>query len=121
MYQVLYNLVQKKMANYSPFTKIIMDDSRSPKNQPKSKSPFHSSSWIFGSKDEKKEPSYEDTKKSVGLIKPINDYEIRCVYKINMEGYYKNIPIYLQKNEYKYIPNYDKFYQKKKNNILYNR
>jgi len=101
------------MANYSSFTKIIMDDSRNPKNQPKSKSPFHSSSWIFGSKDEKKEPSYEDTKKSVDLIKPINNYEIRCVYKINMEGYYKNIPIY-RENRNKYIHPYDKVLQKKK-------
>jgi len=108
------------MANYSPFTKIMMDDSRSPKNQPKSESPFHSSSWIFGSKDEKKEPSYEDTKKSVALIKSINNYEISCVYKINMEGYYKNIPIY-RENRNKYVPNYDKVLQKKKNNILYKR
>ncbi len=101
------------MENYSPFTKIMMDDSMNPKNQPKSKSPFHESSWIFGSKDVKKEPSYEDTKKSVDLIKPINNYEIKCVYKINMEGYYKNIPIY-RENRNKYIPNYDKVLQNKK-------
>jgi hypothetical protein len=91
----------------------MMDDSRNPKNQPKSKSPFHSSSWIFQSKDEKKEPSYEDTKKSFDLIKPINDYEIRCVYKINMKGYYKNVPIY-RENRNKYIPNYEKVLQNKK-------
>jgi hypothetical protein len=86
------------MANYSPLTKMMMDDSK-----PKSKSPFLSSSWIFQSKDAKKEIPQEDTRKSVGLIKPINDYEIRCVYKINMEGYYKNIPIY-RENRNKYVP-----------------
>ena len=102
------------MANYSPFTKIMMDDSRNPKNQIKSKSPFDAQSWIFQSKDVKKEPPQEPTKKSVGLIKPINNYEIISEYTINVNNYYKNIPIYRQRNEYKYIPNYDKFYQKKK-------
>ncbi len=82
------------MANYSPLTKIMMDDSGNSKNYPKSKSPFHSSSWIHQAKDLKKEVS-EDLKNSDSkVIKPINNYEIKCVYKINMEGYYKNVPIY---------------------------
>jgi hypothetical protein len=93
------------MANYSPITKLMMDDSK-----PKSKSPFQSSSWIFQSKDFKKETPQEDIKKSVGFL---NDYEIRCVYKINMTNYYKNIPIY-RENRNKYVPNYDKVLQKKK-------
>ena len=91
------------MTNYSPLTKILMDDSVNHANSIKSKSPFHSSSWIFQSKDAKKEIPQEDTKKPVGLIKPINNYEIKCVYKINMEGYYKNVPIY-RENRNKYIP-----------------
>jgi len=100
------------MANYCPLTKIMMDDSKL-KPKPKSKSPFEQQSWIFQSKDEKKESSYEDTKKSVGIIKPINDYEIKCVYKINISNYYKNIPIY-RENRNKYIPQYDKVLQNKK-------
>jgi hypothetical protein len=100
--------VNATMANYSPMTKLMMNNPK-----PKSKSPFHSSSWIFQSKDAKNEPTHEDTKKLVGLIKPINNYEIRCVYKINMEGYYKNVPIY-RENRNKYVPNYDKVLQNKK-------
>ncbi len=109
MYQVLYN-ASAKMANYSPLTKILMDDSVNRANSIKSKSPFQSSSWIFQSKDAKKEIPQEDTKKSVGFL---NDYEIRCVYKINMTNYYKNIPIY-RENRNKYVPNYDEVLQKKK-------
>lgn len=101
------------MANYSPLTKILMDDSVNRANSIKSKSPFHSSSWIFQSKDAKKSIQQEDTKKSVGLIKQINDYDISCVYKINMTNYYKNIPIY-RENRNKYVPNYDKVLQNKK-------
>ena len=101
------------MANYSPLTKILMDDSVNRANSIKSKSPFQSSSWIFQSKDVKKETPQEDTKKSGGLLKLINNYEIKCVYKINMTNYYKNIPIY-RENRNKYIPNYDKVLQKKK-------
>jgi len=86
------------MANYSPMTKLMMDDSK-----PKSKSPFHSSSWIHQAKDVKKETPQEDTKNSVGVIKAINNYEIRCVYKINTSNYYKNVPIY-RENRSKYIP-----------------
>ena len=83
------------MANYSPLTKILMDDSSNRSNSIKSKSPFHSSSWIHQSKDVKKETPQEYTKKSEGLLlKPINDYEIKCVYKINISNYYKNVPIY---------------------------
>ena len=91
------------MANYSPMTKLMIENSGNTKNYPKSKSPFHSSSWIHQAKDVKKETPQEDTKNSVGLIKAINNYEIKCVYKINMEGYYKNVPIY-RENRNKYIP-----------------
>lgn len=28
------------------------------------------------------------------LIKCVQDYEIRCVYKIDMTGYYRNVNIY---------------------------
>ena len=71
------------MANYSPLTKILMDNSVNRTNSIKSKSPFHSSSWIFQSKDENKDHPQEDTKKSEGLLlKRINNYEIKCVYKI---------------------------------------
>jgi hypothetical protein len=85
------------MANYCAFTKMMMDDQKS---KPKSKPLFHSSSWIYQSKDVKKEIPQEDTKK----LKMINNYEIKCVYKINMNNYYKNVPIYLE-NRNKYIPN----------------
>jgi hypothetical protein len=98
------------MANYSPMTKLMMDDSGNSKNYPKSKSPFHSSSWIHVVKDVKKDTPQEDIKKSVGFL---NNYEIKCVYKINMEGYYKNVPIY-RENRNKYTPNYDKVLQNKK-------
>jgi hypothetical protein len=91
------------MANYSPLTKILMDNSVNRINYPKSKSPFHESSWIFQSKDVKNKPIQEDTKNSVSIIKPINNYEIKCVYKIDMKGYYKNVPIY-RENRNKYIP-----------------
>ena len=84
-------------------TKLMIENSGNTKNYPKSKSPFHSSSWIHQAKDVKKETPQEDTKNSVGLIKAINNYEIKCVYKINMEGYYKNVPIY-RENRNKYIP-----------------
>lgn len=87
-----------------------MDNSVNRANSEKSKSPFHSSSWIFQSKDAKKEIPQEDTKKSVGFL---NDYEISCVYKINVKNYYKNIPIY-RENRNKYVPNYDKVLQNKK-------
>jgi hypothetical protein len=90
------------MANYSPMTKLMMDDSGNSKNYPKSKSPFHSSSCIHQVKDVKKETPQEDKKESGGLLKMINNYEIKCVYKINMEGYYKNVPIY-RENRNKYI------------------
>lgn len=33
------------------------------------------------------------------LIKLINNYEIKCIYKINMNNYYKNINIYNYKNK----------------------
>ena len=84
-------------------TKLMMDDSGNSKNYPKSKSPFHSSSWIHEPKDVKKETPQEDTKNPVGLLKIINNYEIKCVYKINMTNYYKNVPIY-RENMNKYIP-----------------
>jgi hypothetical protein len=82
------------MANYSPLTKILMDDSRNSKNHSKSSYPFNQNSWIFQSKDAKKEPPKENAKKSGGLIKVINNYEIECNYRINTENYYRNIPIY---------------------------
>ncbi len=91
------------MANYSPMTKIMMDDSGNSKNCLKSKSPFDASSWIHQAKDVKKEAPQEDTKKTVCLLKLINNYETKSVYKINIEGYYKNVPIY-RENRNKYIP-----------------
>jgi hypothetical protein len=92
------------MANYSPLTKILMDDSVNSANSIKSKSPFHSSSWIHQEKDMKKEYPQEDTKNSNGLLlKSINNFEIKCVYKIDMRDYYKNVPIY-RENRNKYIP-----------------
>jgi hypothetical protein len=91
--------VNATMANYSPLTKILMDDPK-----PKSKSPFHSSSWIHQAKDVKKETPKEHTINSNGLLlKSINNYEIKCFYKINKEDYYKNVPIY-RENRNKYIP-----------------
>jgi len=94
MIYVMYLYSYNKMANYSPMTKIMMDDSGNSKNYPKSKSPFHSSSWIHQAKDVKKENLQDEYKSDSKVIKPINDYEIKTVFKINMEGYYKNIPIY---------------------------
>ena len=79
---------------------MMMDD---PKSKPKSKSPFDAPSWIHQAKDVKKETPQKDTKKSVGLIKPINNYEIECTYRINISNYYKNVPIY-RENMNKYIP-----------------
>jgi hypothetical protein len=40
-----------------------------------------------------------DDNKSNKLIKFINNYEIKCIYKINMNNYYKNINIYNYKNK----------------------
>lgn len=83
------------MTNYSPLTKILLDNSVNKKNNPKSNSPFHSSSWIHQPKDVMKETPQEDAKKSKNLLlKSINNYEINAVYKINMNNYYKNVPIY---------------------------
>ena len=36
---------------------------------------------------------------SSNLIKFVNDYEIKCIYKINMTNYYKNINIYNYKKK----------------------
>lgn len=63
------------------------------KSNPKSDSLFHSSSWIHQAKNLKKETT---SKENTKILKLINDYEIKCVYKINIEGYYKNVPIYRQ-------------------------
>jgi hypothetical protein len=82
------------MANYSPLTKLMMQNSINNKNDSKTKSPFHSSSWIHQAKDDKKETFQDEYKSDSKVIKPINNYEIKSVYKINMEGYYKNVPIY---------------------------
>jgi len=109
----MHIILVQKMANYSPLTKILMDNSRNSKNQPKSKSPFYESSWIHQSRDDKKETPQVETKNSVDLIKPINNYEIKCVYKIDMRGYYKNVPIFHEIRN-KYIPNYDKVLKNKK-------
>jgi hypothetical protein len=32
-------------------------------------------------------------------MKILQDYEIRCVYKINTSGYYRNVPIYNYKKK----------------------
>jgi hypothetical protein len=82
------------MANYSPLTKLMMQNYIKSKNDVKMKSPFQTSSWIFQSKDGSKEPLEDFQKSDSKIIKPINNYEIKSVYKINMEGYYKNVPIY---------------------------
>ena len=95
------------MANYSPLTKILMDNSGNNKNHSKKKSSFDQKSWIFESKDAKKESAKENEKKSCGLIKQINNYEIECTFRINTQNYYRNIPIY-RENRIKYIPKYDK-------------
>ena len=80
------------MANYSPLTKLMMQNSINNKNDSKIKSPFDS--WIHQQKYDKKESFRDEYKSDNKIIKPINNYEIKSVYKINMEGYYKNVPIY---------------------------
>ena len=80
------------MSNYSPLTKLMMQNSINNKNDPKIKSNFDS--WIHQQKYDKKEPLRDEYKSDTKIIKPINNYEIKSVYKINMEGYYKNVPIY---------------------------
>ena len=92
------------MANYSPMTKLMMENSVNRKNDSKMMSPFHSSSWIHQAKDVKKEPSQDVYKQSQDTkLKFINNYEIEVVYKINIKNYYKNVPIY-HENRNKYIP-----------------
>jgi hypothetical protein len=41
----------------------------------------------------------DSNKDSNKLIKVINNYEIECLYKINVNNYYKNINIYNYKNK----------------------
>lgn len=78
---------------------MMMDDQKS-----KPKSPFDAPSWINQPKDVKKEPSQDVYKQSQDTkLKFLNNYEIKCVYKINMTNYYKNVPIY-RENMNKYIP-----------------
>jgi hypothetical protein len=92
------------MANYSPLTKFLTDYSVKRNIEIKKKSPFETSSWIHQTKDVKKDIQQEETKNSGGLLlKLINNYEVKCFYKINNEGYYKNVPIY-RENRNKYIP-----------------
>lgn len=92
------------MANYSPLTKILTDNSAKKNNEIKTKSPFEYQSWIHQKKDVKKDIPKEEVINSEGLLlKQINNYEIKCVYKINKKDYYKNIPIY-RENRNKYIP-----------------
>lgn len=92
------------MSNYSPLNKILTDYSVKRNIEIKTKSPFEQQSWIHQAKDVKKETPQEETKNSNGLLlKLINNYEIKCVYKINKADYYKNIPIY-RENRNKYIP-----------------
>ena len=101
------------MENYSPLTKFLTDYSLKRNIEIKKKSPFEQQSWIHQAKDVKKEIPQDETKKSVGLIKHINNYEVKYIYKINKEDYYKNVPIY-RENRNKYVPNYDEVLQKKK-------
>ena len=92
------------MANYSPLTKILTDNSVKRNIEIKKKSPFEQQSWIHQKKDMKKEIQQEESINSEGfMLKQINNYEIKCTYKINKEGYYKNVPIY-RENRNKYIP-----------------
>jgi hypothetical protein len=101
-------LIVIKMANYSPLTKFLTNYSVKRNIEIKKKSPFEQQSWIHQEKDMKKETPQEETKNSVGLIKPINNYEVKCFYKINNEGYYKNVPIY-RENRNKYITKTKKY------------
>ena len=92
------------MANYSPLNKILTDYSVKRNIEIKTKSPFEQQSWIHQAKEVKKEIRQEETKNSNGLLlKLINNYEVKCVYKINKADYYKNVPIY-RENRNKYIP-----------------
>jgi hypothetical protein len=92
------------MANYSPLTKFLTDYSVKKNIEIKKKSPFDQQSCIHQVKDMKKKTPKEDTINSNSLLlNLINNYEIKCTYKINREDYYKNIPIY-RENSNKYIP-----------------
>lgn len=92
------------MANYSPLTKFLTDYSVKRNIEIKKKSPFEQQSWIHQTKDMKKETPQEDLINSNSLLlKSLNNYEIKCTYKINKEDYYKNVPIY-RENRNKYIP-----------------
>ena len=50
-------------------------------------------------KKTKTRPDFSSSKEKTSfsesnLIKCVQDYEIRCVYKINMTNYYRNVNIY---------------------------
>jgi len=58
----------------------------------------------YDSKHSKTRPDSSSSKEKTSssesnLIKFIQDYEIRCVYKINMTNYYRNVNIYNYKNK----------------------
>ena len=50
----------------------------------------YKSNYPNGSKEKKSSSESNQTKF-------LQDYEIRCVYKINMTNYYRNVPIYNHK------------------------
>lgn len=50
----------------------------------------HKGDYSGGSKEKKSSSEPNQTKF-------LQDYEIRCVYKINMTNYYRNVPIYNHK------------------------
>ena len=52
-------------------------------------------------KDKSGKSNYTDPQeeRDIKLIKSINNYEIKCVYPINMNNYYKNVNIYNYKKK----------------------
>jgi hypothetical protein len=67
-------------------------DSKKSKSKP-------DSGYKYNSKHSKSQPDSSSSKEKTSSSEPnqtkfLQDYEIRCVYKINMTNYYRNVNIY---------------------------
>ena len=55
---------------------------------------------MYNSRNNYKTAPIEPEMKPIEPIKNISNYEIKCIYKINMNHYYRNIPIYHYKRNF---------------------
>jgi hypothetical protein len=98
--KIHYGAIDEKSSHSSRPNNRYMsrDDSTSSKSL-NQKSKIH-----YGAIDEKSSnPSYKNNKYTPRDDPPlnyINNYEVKCIYRINMNNYYKNINIYNYKKKF---------------------